>query len=140
MTRDEVKCGETAYDETADAAGEAWVWDDDPWWPEEGETIGEMWGLFRSASEFHGRSGWFEGARLLALALDAGLLVPVAEDLVGGLTDEERDGLLRGASVTRRWGDPDLEGDGGSSSLRVHRLRMPAPLPSWLRDWGEGRL
>lgn len=132
MVRDEMALGAMT-----DASGDDWEWDDDPTWPEEGEVIEEMWGLFRSASEFHGRSGWFEGARLLALARNASLLVPVAEDLADGLTGEERDCLLRGSSVTRRWSDPDLEGDGGSSSLSVHRLRMPAPLPSWLCDWGE---
>ena len=108
-------------------------------WPEEGEAVEEMWGLFRSASEFHGRTGWVEGARLIALARNPWLLVPVAEDLADGLTREGRGGLLLGVSVRRRWGDP--EGDGGSSSLSLHLLRMPVPLPSWLCDWGgEGRL
>lgn len=121
-----------------EAPYDAWTWDDDPTWPEEGEVIEEMWGLFRSATEHHGRSGWVEGARLLVLARSPWLLVPVAENLADGLTGEERDELLRGVSVRRRWGDP--ESGGGSSSLSVHRLRMPAPLPSWFCDWEEGLL
>lgn len=57
MVRDEMALGAMT-----DASGDDWEWDDDPTWPEEGEVIEEMWGLFRSASEFHGRSGWFEGS------------------------------------------------------------------------------